>query len=87
MAQPFKLLYTPESLQGIASLSPDLKKIAERVLLYIAEQPQSGKRLSGKLKGIYSERVTRRYRILYVVKQTQKEIIILDLKHRSEVYE
>ena len=87
MAQPFKLIYTPEALEGISNLSSDLKKIAERVLLQLAEQPQSGKRLAGKFKGIYSEGVTRRYRILYLIKHSEKEVIVLDLKHRREVYE
>ena len=87
MPQPFKLRYTPEALESISGLSPDLKKIAERVFLHLAEQPQSGKRLAGKFKGLYSERVTRRYRILYLIKHAEREIIILDLKHRREAYE
>lgn len=87
MAHPFKLVYTPEALEGISKLSSDLKKIAERVLIQIAQQPQSGKRLIGKFKGIYSERVTRRYRILYLVKYAEREVIVLDLKHRKEVYD
>ncbi len=87
MPQIFRLLYAPEALEGISKLPSDLKHIAERVLIQIAEKPQNGKRLTGKFKGIYSERVTRRYRILYVVKHAKKEIIVLDLKHRSEAYE
>ena len=87
MAHPFKLAYTPEALEGISALPPDLKRIAERVLIQIAAQPQMGKRLAGKFKGIYSERVTRRYRILYLVRPSQKEVVVLDLKHRKEAYE
>lgn len=87
MAPSFRLLYTPEALDGISKLPQELKRIAERVLIQIAEQPQTGKRLTGKFKGIYSERVTRRYRVLYLVKYAEKEVIVLDLKHRSEAYE
>ena len=87
MAQSFRLVYTPEALESISRLSSDLKRIAERVLIQIAEQPEIGKRLTGKFKGIYSERVTRRYRILYLVRHSQKEVVILDLKHRKNAYE
>lgn len=87
MAHSFKLIYTPDALEGISKLPPDLKRIAERTLVQIAEQPQSGKRLIGKFKGIYSERVTRRYRILYLVRSAEREVIVLDLKRRREAYE
>ena len=87
MPQSFKLVYTPEALEGITGLSSDLKKIAERVLVQIAAQPQGGKRLGGKLKGIFSERVTRRYRILYLLKHAEKEVIVLDVRHRKDAYE
>jgi mRNA-degrading endonuclease RelE of RelBE toxin-antitoxin system len=87
VAQSFKLVYTPEALESISKLSSDLKRIAERVLVQVSGRPEIGKRLTGKFKGIYSERVTRRYRILYLVKHSQKEVVILDLKHRKEAYE
>ena len=87
MPQSFKLVYAPEALENISKLPADLKRIAERVLVQIAEQPQIGKRLTGNFKGIYSERVTRRYRILYLVKQAEKEVIVLDLKHRKDAYD
>ena len=87
MERPFKLLYTPEALEGISRLASDLKRIAERVLIQITERPQEGKKLTGKFKGIYSERVTRRYRILYLIRPAERQIVILDLKHRREAYE
>lgn len=87
MTQSFQLRYTPEAFEGISKLPSNLKKIAEQVLLKISENPQAGKRLSGKLKGIYSARVTIHYRLLYFVKHAEKEIIVLDLKHRKEAYD
>jgi mRNA-degrading endonuclease RelE of RelBE toxin-antitoxin system len=83
----YTLRYTPEALEGISKLTGNLKEIAERVLIHIAEHPQSGKRLSGTMKGILSVRVTRRYRLLYLIKHTEKEIIVLDCKHRKESYD
>jgi len=83
----FKLIYTPEALEAITKLSSDLKRIAERVLIQIAQQPQIGKRLMGQFRGIYSERVTRRCRIHCLAKQAESKVMILDLKHRKEAYE
>ena len=83
----YQLRYTPEASEGISKLPSNLKKIAEQVLLKISENPQLGKRLLGRLKGISSIRVTIHYRILYMVKYAEKEIVILDLKHRKEVYD
>ena len=83
----YQLKYTPEALEAISKLPNNLKGIAERVVIHLASSPFSGKKLSGNLKGILSTRVTRRYRLLYLVKHKEKEIIVLDLKHRKEVYE
>ena len=85
--QRYTLQYTPEAVQGIAKLTGDLRQIAERVLLKIAENPSHGKRLSGHLKGIWSARVTRRYRLLYLVNHTDKKVIVLDVGHRKSVYD
>ena len=86
MAHPYTLRYTPEAVEGISKLPQDLKQIAERIMTHVAQNPLHGKRLSGKLKGIFSARITRRYRVLYLVKNKEKEIIILDVKHRKEAY-
>lgn len=83
----YRLTYTPGALQGIKKLPDNLKQIAERVLLHLAENPMSGKRLAGEWKGIFSTRITRRYRLLYLIKHSEKEIIVLDLKHRKEAYD
>ena len=86
MNGPYRLRYTPEALEGISKLTADLKKIAERILLHLAAYPQSGKPLTGKLKGMFSARITRRYRVLYLLKHKDREIVILDVKHRKDAY-
>lgn len=87
MPVPFRLRFTPEALEGLKDLPLELKKVSERVLSDIANNPQKGKRLSGKWKGIQSVRITRRYRVLYLVKHTEREIVVLDVKHRKEAYD
>ena len=87
MAASYQLLYTPEAREGISKLPGNLKGIAEQVFIKIAEHPLIGKKLSGKLKGINSARVTRRYRVLYMIRHPEKQVIVLDLKHRKDAYE
>ena len=86
MSHPFQLSFTPEAVEGISKLPANLKRIADGVFIQIAAQPKSGKKLVGKLKGIYSERVTRRYRILYMIKPSEHRVIILDFKLRRDAY-
>lgn len=83
----FKLIYTPEAQEGIQNLpSSNLKNIAEKNLLKISRNPFLGKKLVGKLKGLYSARITRKYRILYQVLKGKHIVIILDVSHRKISY-
>ncbi len=51
----------------------------------IAEFPEQGKKLHGKLSGLYSHRMGS-YRIIYEVYHSKLIVIILDLGHRKDVY-
>jgi addiction module RelE/StbE family toxin len=83
----FKLIYTPEAREGIQNLpSSNLKNIAEKNLLKISRNPFLGKKLAGKLKGLYSARITRKYRILYQIFKDKQMIIVLDVSHRKISY-
>lgn len=52
----------------------------------IAKEPQLGKPLQGKLKGLMSHRMGS-YRILYETRQDRLLVIVVDLGHRREIYE
>ena len=83
----FTLRYTPEAQEGLTHLArAGLKHLAERALLRIADDPYRGKRLVGKLSGIYAARITRRYRITYTMLPQQHVVVILDIAHRRGVY-
>ena len=51
----------------------------------IAQEPLSGKRLHGKLRGLNSYRMGN-YRILYEVWKGRLVVVIIDLGHRREIY-
>ncbi len=83
----FALQYTPEAKEGIEKLSrAGLKHIAEKIFLKISVNPYLGKKLLGKLEGLYSTRITRKYRIIYQIIPDKTAVFILDVSHRKESY-
>ena len=51
----FALLYSPQAKEGLQKIfKAGLKNIAERTFLKISANPHLGKKLAGKLDGLYS---------------------------------
>lgn len=74
---------TPQAVKDYKKLSPvEQKKIKKRLAL-LESSPTSGKRLTGKLSGIYSLRAWP-YRILYIIQS--KEVWVTHIAHRQGVY-
>jgi len=83
----FNLVYSPEARESISKLPGNLKNIAERVMLRLAVEPFIGStKLVGKLKGLYSARITRRYRVIYHIDSIHRIISVIDVIHRKESY-
>ncbi|MEK7448501.1 MAG: type II toxin-antitoxin system RelE/ParE family toxin [Planctomycetota bacterium] len=82
----YTLLYSPEAKESIQRLPSNLKHIAERVLLTLSGNPFQGKKLFGKLAGLYSARITRRYRVIYQINTSKHLIWVLEVAHRKEAY-
>ena len=83
----FILQYSPQAKEGIGDLiKAGLKHIAEKSILKISANPYSGKKLTGKLDGLYSARITRRYRVIYQIFSDTHTVLILDVSHRKESY-
>ena len=81
----FVLQYTPQAKEGINTLAKvGLKHIAEKALLKISTNPYLGKILIGKLEGLYSARITRRYRVIYQIFPQKHSVLILDISHRKQ---
>lgn len=51
----------------------------------MAEPRQIGKPLRGQLAGIYSAR-RGTYRVLYRIQERAREVVVLRIEHRSDVY-
>ncbi|MEW6040519.1 MAG: type II toxin-antitoxin system RelE/ParE family toxin [Elusimicrobiota bacterium] len=82
----YKLLYSPEAKGSIENLPGNLKNIAERIMTNISANPFNGTKLLGKLTGLYSVRVTRRYRAIYYINTSSQTVFIVDVIHRKESY-
>jgi len=62
------------------------RSIIRKVSTYLVSDPMSlGKPLKGMFKGLYRYRFGA-YRIMYAVDMGQKEILVLRVGHRKEVY-
>lgn len=63
------------------------ERIVKKVTAYLVQNPISlGKMLSANLSGFYSYRFGD-YRIIYKINLSQKQITILNVAHRKDVYE
>lgn len=83
----FTLRYTPQAKEGIEKLARGgLKHLAEKSLLKISANPYLGKKLLVKLEGLYSTRITRKYRVIYQIILQESTVVILDISHRKESY-
>ena len=76
--------YHPQVKKEITRIPSSWRPRVRQVIHGLAQQPQKGKRLRGKLEGMRSHRAGN-YRIIYT---SEKEIrYVLCIRHRSEVYE
>lgn len=81
----FKVKLTAKAKKELKNLSKEDKIVIAEVIEEIKEDPLSGKPLSRQLSRKFSYRVDT-YRVVYIVDQEDKVIIILSAGHRSTVY-
>jgi len=82
----YRLLYSESARNQIRYLHPDLKAIIRKRLKKLAQNPYLGKHLEKELSNYFSLRA-RRFRIIYMVKESAKTIEIHYVGHRKDIYE
>ena len=82
----YRLLYSESARNQIRNLPPELKVIIRKRLKQLAENPYIGKHLEKELSQYYSLR-SKRFRIIYMVKESAKTIEIHYVGHRKDIYE
>lgn len=81
--------YTEQCIRGFRSLPKEIQQLAirqETIFRGDASDPRlHTKVLKGKLKGLYSFRVTRNYRVLYAWKG-KNEVLFYEIGDRQYIY-
>ena len=86
MVKKYKLLYFETSRKQIRSLHPDLKPHIKSKIEQICEHPFIGKLLEKELSG-YLSLWTKRYRIIYKIREDKRIIEIHYVGHRKDIYQ
>lgn len=85
----YEILYMPKvGKRDVPALSSDMKlRIQSMIELKLKENPSLyGKPLRANLTGYYSLRVGD-YRIIYEIRESLKQVLIIAIKHRNKVYD
>jgi mRNA interferase RelE/StbE len=85
---PYELILTPPAVRAVRSGLPGA--VATAVIEFLTgalvENPHHvGKTLRGDLAGIYSAR-RGTYRVLYRVNEVEREVVVLRIDHRRDLY-
>lgn len=85
----YKIIYGARFIISAKNLEKSLKKKLDNQLLILSENPfhlkLHTKTLSGPLKGSYSFRVGRDYRVIFIFR-SQDTIQLLLTAHRKDIY-
>lgn len=81
----WQIQFKKEAEKNLSKIPQDYQNKILAVLAIISKEPFLGKKLDGKLDGLYSYRVGH-YRIIYKVYKEHLLIIIIRIKHRQGAY-
>jgi mRNA interferase RelE/StbE len=87
-AETYELIVTPPAARAIAEQLPEAVATAviEFLTTTLIHQPRRvGKPLRQELAGVWSAR-RGTYRILYRIRDETREVVVLRVEHRSDVY-
>ncbi len=80
------LVSTSNFKRGLSRLSNDEKLRARKTLEEISNDPYSFKQLRGRYQELRSARLGN-YRIVYAIKEQDKEVILLAIELRGTIYQ
>lgn len=84
----YELVLTPPARRALTDRLPEAVAAAVIAFLTTAlvhEPRRVGKPLRGELAGIYSAR-RGTYRVLYRIQEKEREVVVLRIEHRRDVY-
>lgn len=84
----YELVLTPPARRALADRLPEAvaSAVIEFVTTALVQQPRRvGKPLRAELDGVWSAR-RGTYRVLYRVREQPREVVVLRIEHRRDVY-
>ncbi|MGD9129747.1 MAG: type II toxin-antitoxin system RelE/ParE family toxin [Candidatus Woesebacteria bacterium] len=81
----YQIKFTPTAQKSIKHIDKKYHSTFAKAIDRLSVNPNIGTPLTGKLKALWKLRFSR-YRIIYLIKNKQLIIIILDVGHRKEIY-
>jgi mRNA interferase RelE/StbE len=87
-ASQYELVLTPPARRALTDRLPEA--VATAVIGFLTTSlvgapRRVGKQLRGELAGIYAAR-RGTYRVLYRIEEQEREVVVLRIEHRSDVY-
>ena len=82
----YRLIYSETSHNQIRRLHPDLKAVVRVRIKRLVRNPYMGKALERELSGYFSLK-TKRFRVIYMVKDTDQAVEIHYVGHRKDIYQ
>jgi mRNA interferase RelE/StbE len=81
----YRVVFLRVFIKRFQRLHPRLRLQVTRRVQELAENPYLGVRLVGQLEGFWKDRVGK-YRIIYKIDETKKDIVFYDVDLRKRVY-
>jgi mRNA-degrading endonuclease RelE of RelBE toxin-antitoxin system len=82
----YKILYSAISRKQVRALHPQIKTIVKSKIQSLQDNPFVGKSLERELAG-YLSLSTKRFRIIYKIKEKDRTVEIHYVGHRKDIYE
>jgi len=82
----YKILLSPKARNFLEKLDKQDKERIKNKLKDLANNPELGKPLTGRLAGLWSLRAGD-YRALYQIRHNELLVLILKIGHRKDIYD
>ena len=86
--EPYELILTPPARRALTDRLPEAVSVAATDFITTAlmqNPPRVGKQLRFELTGVWSAR-RGTYRVHYRINEDEREVIVLRIEHRNDVY-
>lgn len=85
MSRNYRIIYSDTFWEHFKKIPVNWQERILRAINGLTKVPFKGKKLKEELTGLYSVKIWP-YRIIYMIKESQIIIVIVDLGHRQNVY-